>query len=60
MWTYKGLDIYRADINSSGIRWYTRSPWGILRADTKESMRHLITETMAANGITRFSYSSRR
>lgn len=42
MWTYKGIDVFRADINSSGIRWYARTPWGILRADTKQSMRELI------------------
>ena len=24
MWTYKGLDIYHADTNSSGINWETR------------------------------------
>ena len=53
MWAYKGLDIFRADINGSGIRWYTRSPWGILRADSKASMRGLITTTMTDNGIIR-------
>ena len=53
MWTYMGLDIFRADINGSGIRWYTRSPWGILRADSKASMRGLITATMTDNGIIR-------
>lgn len=56
MWKYKGLDVYPADPNTSGIRWHARSPWGILRADTKASMRRLITDTMARNGITRFSY----
>lgn len=43
MWTYKGIDVYRADVNSSGIRWYARTGTGTLRADTKESMRSLIT-----------------
>lgn len=42
-WTYKGIDVYRADPNSSGIRWYARTRTGILRADTKASMRDLIT-----------------
>jgi hypothetical protein len=60
MWTYKGIDVFRADINSSGIRWYARTPWGILRADTKQSMRELISATMADNGVTRFSYRSGR
>lgn len=49
MWDYKGLDVFPADINGSGIRWYARSPWGMLRADTKASMRELITSTLEAN-----------
>jgi hypothetical protein len=53
MWTYKGVDVFPAELNGSGIRWYARSPWGILRADTKTSMRELITETMTRNGILR-------
>jgi hypothetical protein len=56
MWTYKGLDVYPAGLNGSGIRWYARSPWGILRADSKASMRELVTETMTRNGVTRFNY----
>lgn len=44
MWTYKGIDVFGADLNASGIRWYARTPNGTLRADTKESMRHLINE----------------
>lgn len=49
MWTYKGLNVYRADPNGSGIRWYAWSPtYGMLRADSKESMRKLITETLAS------------
>lgn len=43
MWTYKGVDVFPADRNSSGIRWYARSYRGILRADTKKSMRNLIS-----------------
>jgi hypothetical protein len=35
MWTYKGIDVFPADRNSSGI----------LRADTKEGMRQLIRES---------------
>ena len=49
-WTYKGIDIYRADRNASGIRWYARTHAGILRTDTKESMRHLIA-AMLRDGI---------
>lgn len=52
-WAYKGLLIFPAGVNSSGIRWYARSPWGILRADSKTSMRHLITETLTRNSLTR-------
>lgn len=43
IWKYKGLDIFPAGRNSSGIRWCCLSPSGILRADTKTSMRELIT-----------------
>lgn len=44
MWTYKGVDVYPADRNSSGIRWYARtySGEGVLRADTKDGIRRLI------------------
>ena len=58
-WTYKGIDVYPADLNSSGIRWYARTPWGTLRTDTKQSMRELVTDVMAANGVTSFSYGRR-
>ena len=44
-WTYKGVTVYPADLNSSGIRWYARTGAGIcLRADTKQGIRALITE----------------
>lgn len=45
MWTYKGVDVYPADRNSSGIRWYARHPLApaVLRSDTREGMRHLIS-----------------
>lgn len=57
MWTYKGIDVFPADRNSSGIRWYARVPWDdtpVLRADSKAAMRALITETLTAHGIIRF------
>jgi hypothetical protein len=44
MWTYKGVDVFPADRNSSGIRWYARTPH--LRADSKASMRQLINENL--------------
>lgn len=48
MWTYKGINIYPADRNSSGIRWYARMGLGYaLKADTKEGMRRLITAELA-------------
>lgn len=43
-WTYRGIDVYPADRNSSGIRWYARTDSGNLRSDTKQSMRILINE----------------
>lgn len=51
MWTYKGVDIFPADRNSSGIRWYARNvpgAPGTLRADSKQSMRELITHYLPA------------
>lgn len=47
MWTYKGIDVDRAGINGSGIRWVALTYQGYLRADTKESMKQLINETEA-------------
>lgn len=51
MWTYKGTDIWPAEPNCSGLRWYARTGDGqwkpgtppVLRADTKQGMRELIT-----------------
>jgi hypothetical protein len=40
IWTYKGVNVYPAALNGSGIRWYTIAP--VRRADTKQSMRQLI------------------
>jgi catechol-2,3-dioxygenase len=56
MWTYKGIDVYQADPNGSGIRWYARVPWDdtpTLRADSKISMRALINKTLAQHQIIR-------
>ena len=49
-WSYKGIDIYPADQNASGIRWYARMAGApaTLRADTKASMRRLINHYRAA------------
>jgi hypothetical protein len=49
MWTYKGVDVFRADLNSSGILWYARTPRGMLRSDTKAGMRELINKAKEAN-----------
>lgn len=44
-WVYKGFNVYPAELNSSGIRWYAFSGLGaVLKADTKQGMRRLITE----------------
>jgi hypothetical protein len=47
-WTYYGINVYPADINGSGIRWYANPldypNSGILRADTKECMKELIRD----------------
>lgn len=42
MWTYKGITVYRADRNSSGIRWEAFTDRGRLRSDTKQGMKQLI------------------
>lgn len=45
-WTFKGVTVYPADLNSSGIRWYARLCLGYpLRSDTKASMRQLIRDS---------------
>lgn len=49
MWTYKGIDIFPADFNSSGIRWMAWTDWGTLRADTKTGMRGLINHYKGGN-----------
>jgi hypothetical protein len=47
MWTYKGINVWTADRNSSGIRWEAFTDQGRMRADSKAGMRQLITETGA-------------
>lgn len=44
MWTYRGVDVFPADRNSMGIRWYARTSSGMLRSDTKQMMRFAILE----------------
>lgn len=42
-WKYRGVNVYPADRNSSGIRWYAFGGLGFkLTADTKQGMRELI------------------
>lgn len=49
-WTYKGVDVFPADMNASGIRWYARNVGDAptLRADTKQGMRELVTSHINA------------
>lgn len=49
MWTYRGVDVYPADRNSSGIRWYARTASGKLRSDCKQMMRFAINELAPAD-----------
>ncbi len=48
MWTYFGITVERAPVNSSGIRWTALVDFpsysGYLKADTKAGMRDLIRE----------------
>ncbi len=50
IWSYKGYNVYPADRNSNGIRWYAHSGNGYkLRSDTKAGMRQLITDEIQNN-----------
>ena len=40
--TYKGYDIFTCDYNASGMKYYTRTEKGILRADTLAGIKSLI------------------
>lgn len=43
VWTYKGVNVYPAPVNSSGVRWTANVEIGVtLRADTKQGMRAVI------------------
>ena len=47
-WEYKGVVVFPAPINGSGIRWTASARVGAqLRSDTKSEMRALITETVS-------------
>jgi hypothetical protein len=45
VYSYRGVFIYRASMNSSGIRWHTISP--NLRADTLAGIKRLIRENLS-------------
>lgn len=47
IWSYRKISVFRADRNSSGIRWYARTDRGILRSDTKAGMRQMICDMLA-------------
>ena len=56
MWTYKGIDVFPAGpVIHDGLRWYARTDDGmpaappLLRADTRQGMRELITHYKAAS-----------
>jgi len=48
-WTYKGVNVYPAARNGSGMRWCTVGP--TLRSDTKAGMRELITLTQGGERV---------
>jgi hypothetical protein len=52
-WTYKGIDVYPHDHNTMGLRWDARSPWGRLRADSKQGMKSLINQALRVHGLIR-------
>ena len=43
---YKGVAIYPAGINSSGIRWTARVNGRLLRADTLNGIRAIISDAL--------------
>lgn len=49
MWTYKGVNVYQAGRNSSGIRWHALGNGSYLRSDTKQGMRELINDMLATS-----------
>lgn len=42
--THRGVTIFPAGPNSSGIRWSALSPWGALKADTLAGMKQMIND----------------
>lgn len=44
--TYRGVDIFPADRNASGIRWNARVAGEYLRADTLQGIKRLIKEAL--------------
>lgn len=51
--TYKGVNIWPADRNGSGIRWTATVQGRNLRADTLVGIRQLITAELALWGVYR-------
>lgn len=43
---YRGCIIERAGLNSSGIRWTARTPYGTARADTLAGVKRVITQLL--------------
>lgn len=50
MKTYKGIDIFNVDKNASGLKYYARTSKGILKADTLQGIKGLISETIQLKG----------
>lgn len=50
MRTYKGINIWEADNNSSGIRWTATVNSYRLRADTLAGIKELITDQLSLWG----------
>jgi hypothetical protein len=46
MRTYKCYAIFNCDKNSSGMKYYSRTERGILKADTLASIKSLINKTL--------------
>lgn len=50
-WTYKGITVFPARSNGSGIRWNANAGVGLtLKADTKQGMKDLINEHLNQRG----------
>jgi len=49
--TFHGYEIYKCDSNASGMKYYTRTHNGILKANTIEGVKKLIKAMYKGSGV---------